>query len=454
MSVFRQYPVIRRGPVARLIAIAALAGCTALTGCTMLTGNSGASHPVFKRTGPLVTLRIGVYGDPGYRQAGLYGQYERLHPDVKIIQVSTARQDTYWRALRSGLKSGRTADIQAIPVADISAVTGPLSGDFVPLSTLAAGPAGGSTFADDWLPWVAREAASPSGSTYALGAEIGPVAICYRRSLLAQAGLPASPKVLARQWSTWAGYLRTGELFKARIPSGPAFTDSAASLYNAMADQAPEQYYGKSGQLAMAGNRALRAAFGTAARAARDGLTARLAPQSRAWDRGLARAAFATTVCPAWMLPKIATLAGPLGRGGWNVTAAPGGAGNSGGFYLALPKAGRHQQAAFQLASFLAGEQAGIQLFRTQGVFPANFAAATAVDAVTSTYFSGADIGKIFGAAADKTPATILGPASGTIGADLDADLSQVEAGRLGLSGAWRVAVRQAKAAAARAGRP
>lgn len=451
MSVIRQRPVNRRGPAARLIAIAALAGCTALTGCSVFSGNSGASQPKFKRAGPLITLRIGVYGDPGYQAAGLYAQYERLHPDIKIVQVSTARQDTYWRALRGNLASGRAADIQAIPVADISAVTGPLSRDFVPLNTLASGSAGDSTFSDDWLPWVARQATSTAGSTYALGAEIGPVAICYRRSLLAEAGLPTSQKVLARQWSTWAGYLRTGELFKSRIPVGPAFTDSAASLYNAMAGQAGEQYYSKSGHLVMAGNPAVRDAFGVAARAARDGLSAGLTPQSRAWDRGLARAAFATAVCPAWMLPQIATLAGPLGSGGWSVTSAPGEAGNSGGFYLALPKAGLHQQAAFQLAEFLAGEQAGIQLFRTQGEFPANFAAATAVSSVTSTYFAGADIGKIFGTAADRTPATIFGPASGTIGTDLDADLSQVEAGRLAPAGAWRAAVRQARAAAAQA---
>ena len=69
--------------------------------------------------------------------------------------------------------------------------------------------------------------------------------------------------------------------------------------------------------------------------------------------------AFATVMCPAWMLHRIAALGGPPGSGGWNVTAAPGGAGNSGGFYLALPQAGRHQQAAFQLATFLTGEQAG-----------------------------------------------------------------------------------------------
>src|SRR5262249_51969892 len=100
MSVIRQRPVNRRGPAGRLIAIAALAGCTALTGCSVFSGNSGASQPKFKRAGPLITLRIGVYGDPGYAAAGLYAQYERLHPDIKIVQVSTARQDTYWQALQ------------------------------------------------------------------------------------------------------------------------------------------------------------------------------------------------------------------------------------------------------------------------------------------------------------------------------------------------------------------
>jgi cellobiose transport system substrate-binding protein len=133
------------------------------------------------------------------------------------------------------------------------------------------------------------------------------------------------------------------------------------------------------------------------------------------------------------------------------VAPAPGGAGNAGGFYLALPRAGRHQQAAFQLAEFLAGEQAGVKLFRTQGDFPANYAAATALDAVTSPYFSGADVGKIFGAVATRTPATILGPGSAAIGAALDGGLTRVAVRRGTTAGAWRAAVRAA-VVAARAG--
>jgi cellobiose transport system substrate-binding protein len=421
-----------------LIAIAMLAGCTV-----------DGRQPVFKRVGPLVTLRVGVYGNPGYRQSGLYTEYERLHPNIKIVELDTAQQDSYWQALQGDLTSGHAvADIQAVPVADISAVTGPLSKDFVPLNTLGGVAPGSNAFSDDWLPWVARDATSRAGTTYALGAEIGPLAICYRTSLLAEAGLPTSPKALARDWSTWPGYLRLGRQFKARISHGPAFTDSAASLYSAMAAQAKEQYYSPAGRLVVKSNPAIKAAWHAAVLAARDGLTARLTPQSRAWEQGLARSSFATVMCPAWMLPEISSLAGPLGSAGWNVTAAPGGAGNAGGFYLALPKAGRHQQAAFQLADFLAGEEAGIDLFRTQGDFPANFAAVTAVDSVTNRYFSGAHVGKIFGESADRTPSAILGPASGAIEADLDGDLSQVETGQLGAASAWQAALRQATAAA------
>ncbi len=421
-----------------LIAVATTAGCT-----------TASSQPAFRRAGPSVTLRVGVYGNPGYRQAGLYTEYERLHPGVRIIQVTKAGPDGYWRAVRDGLATGRVADIQEVPVADISEVTGPLARYFVPLNTLSSGSAGASALSNGWLPWVTAQATSRTGRTYALGAEIGPLAICYRTSLLAEAGLPSSPRALSRDWSTWAGYLRTGRLFRARIAHGPAFTDSASSLYNAMAAQVREQYYSPAGRLVLTSNSAIRQAWDTAARAARDGLTAQLAPGSKAWARGVAHVAFATTVCPAWMLHQISALAGPLGSDGWNVIPAPGGAGNAGGFYLALPGAGRHQQAAFQLASFLAGEQAGVELFRSQGDFPANFAAATALDAVTSPYFSGADVGKIFGAAATRTPTTILGPASAAIGTDLDGGLTQVAAGRVPAATAWRAAVRRAAAAAA-----
>jgi cellobiose transport system substrate-binding protein len=418
------------------VILAAAAGCT-----------SGPGQSAAKRVGPLITLRVGLYGSPGYRQAGLYAQYERLHPNIRIVQDDAAQQAGYWQALLAGLKSGRGVDdIQAIPMADISAVTGPLSGDFVALNAL-----GGVSSGDGWLPWVAQQS-DHAGNTYALGAEIGPVAVCYRTDLMAEAGLPTSPKVLARDWSTWSGYLRLGREFKAHIPQGPAFTDSVTSLYNAMVGQATQQYYSSSGRLVVSDNPAIKSAWATAVTAAQEGLSAKLVPQSPGWDQGVTRASFATVICPASMLRQISSLAGAVGSGQWNVTTAPGRAGNSGGFYLAIPKASAHQRAAFQLAAFLTGEQAGVTLFRDQGDFPANRSAVTAVDGVTSQYFSGANVGKIFGDCAGLTRAAATGPASATVASDLDAALAQVELGHASPGLAWSVALHQAAAAQAGSG--
>jgi cellobiose transport system substrate-binding protein len=54
--------------------------------------SGGPGQPLFKRHGPLITLRIGVYADPGYQSSGLYAQCERLHPGIRIVQSDTAAQ--------------------------------------------------------------------------------------------------------------------------------------------------------------------------------------------------------------------------------------------------------------------------------------------------------------------------------------------------------------------------
>ena len=142
------------------------AACALLTACAVLAGcTAGPGQPAFKPGGPPITLRIGVYGDPGYQRSGLYAEYERLHPNVRIVQTGRAAQAGYWQALQGALKSGRGLDdIQTVPVADIAAVTSSLAGDFVPLNTLGGVSGGTSAFADDWLPWVARQAANRAGT--------------------------------------------------------------------------------------------------------------------------------------------------------------------------------------------------------------------------------------------------------------------------------------------------
>jgi cellobiose transport system substrate-binding protein len=133
-------------PPARLLAVAMAAAMTAVA----------CSSPAMRQSsyGPVVSLRVGVYGRPGYQQSGLYREYEKIHPNIKIVPTATGSQASYWRALRAHLASGTGLDdIQAIPLDEISTVTAGPASDFVPLNTLGASALQGS-----WLPWAWQEA--------------------------------------------------------------------------------------------------------------------------------------------------------------------------------------------------------------------------------------------------------------------------------------------------------
>lgn len=431
--------------LAAMVAVATLSGAAA--GCSGLTPGDQPSAGAPAPHGPPVTLRIAVYGSPGYRQAGLFASYEGLHPGVHIVEESTGSAAAYWQGLQRHLATGAgLADLVAIPMAQMSDVLARYPASLVPLTTLGGVGGGVNTFQDQWLPWV-WQPAYHSGQAYALGAETGPLGLCYRPALLREAGLPASPALLARDWSTWSGYLAFGRTFARRIPRGPAFMDSVTGVYNAMVSQAGTQYYGPAAQLALPGNHAVKQAWDTAVTAAKDGLSARLTPLTTAWDTGVTRLSFATAICPAWLLSSIEKLSGTGGTGTWAVTRVPGGTGNSGGFYLAIPRTSAHQQDAYQLAVYLTGQQAGPALAQA-GAFPASSPAINAVTTLTSSYFSGSPVGRIFSLAADRMPAAPSGPATGTIGALLDGALSRAETGSLPPARAWATAMRRAQAAA------
>jgi cellobiose transport system substrate-binding protein len=414
-----------------------LAGCSG-AGPAALPGPAG-QQPAAR--GPAVTLRVALYGSPGYRQAGLFAAYQRLHPGIRIVEDVTGQEPGYWQALRQHLATGRGLDdLVAIPLDQMSAAVHRYRSSLVPLSTLGGVGGGVNTFEDQWLPWI-WQPAYHAGQAYALGAETGPLALCYRPQLLAEAGLPSSPARLARAWSSWPGFLASGREFRQRIPHGPAFMDSVTGVYNAMVSQAGPAPAGQAAPSAAGGAAAIRRAWASAAMAAKDGLSAGLAPQTRGWDTGVTRLSFATTVCPPWLLGPIERLSGRHGAGTWAVTAVPGGTGNWGGFYLAIPRASPHQQDAYQLAVYLAEQQAGPALAQT-GAFPASSPAINAATTVVNPYFSDAPTGRIFARSATRmapAPATTTAPDAALVASAL----AQVQSGTLTPARAWSRLLRQ-----------
>ncbi|MGO4423323.1 carbohydrate ABC transporter substrate-binding protein, partial [Streptomyces sp. MCAF7] len=92
--MFRSSGTYRRRAVT-LAAVAAL-GAALLAGCADdsddETGSSGGGKGGNKGG---TTITVGTFGVFGYKQAGLYDEYMKLHPDINIEETSIERNENY-----------------------------------------------------------------------------------------------------------------------------------------------------------------------------------------------------------------------------------------------------------------------------------------------------------------------------------------------------------------------
>ncbi|HEY9367108.1 extracellular solute-binding protein [Streptomyces sp.] len=405
----RARAVVRLGAVA--LAGALLAACG--------SGSSGGSDGA----GGEITLTVDLFGSFGYQEAGLYAEYEKLHPGVRVKQTDTEDEQDYWKSLQTRLAGGGgLADVQAVEVGRIASVTRQQADKFEDLNRYGAASLKSSFAAAKWSAATAED-----GRVLGLGTDVGPEAMCYRTDLFRQAGLPTDRAALAQRWSTWDGYLELGRQYRAKAPAKSAWLDSVGSLFTVMIGQEEERYYNASGDLVYDTNPAVKTAWDTSVRAAKDGLSAELDQWSPQWNQAFAAGSFATLPCPAWMLGYIKGQAGEGGKGKWDVAKLPGGAGNWGGSYLTVPRAAKHKKEAYALIAWLTAPEQQAKLFRKQGNFPSSTGAIDAIADATDPYFSGAPIGRIFGEAAKAAPVQVLGVHDKNVADQITNALSEVE---------------------------
>ncbi|MEU0403123.1 extracellular solute-binding protein [Streptomyces sp. NPDC006197] len=411
-------------PIARAARrTAARLGAVVLTGALLAACGSSTDGASEDGAGGEVTVTVDLFGSFGYKEAGLYAEYERLHPGVTIKQTDTEDEADYWKSLQTRLAGGGgLADVQGIEVGRIASVTQQQAERFEDLRKYGA-----DTLKDRFAPAKWAAATGKGGEVLGLGTDVGPEALCYRRDLFEQAGLPTDREELAKKWATWDGYLELGKRYKAKAPGRSAWIDSVGSLYSIMIGQEKERYYDASGKLIWEDNPALRTAWDHAVEAARDGLSAKLDQWSPQWNQAFAAGSFATIPCPAWMLGYIKGQAGEAGKGKWDVAALPGGAGNWGGSYLAVPRAAKHKKEAYELIEWLTAPEQQTRLFEKQGNFPSATGAIDGVAGAKDPFFSDAPIGKIFGDAAKAAPVQVLGVHDQNIAQQITNALSEVE---------------------------
>ncbi|MEV6394879.1 extracellular solute-binding protein [Streptomyces sp. NPDC051907] len=425
-----------------ILAVVAALGAGLLAGCAEDGDDSAPSSSNGGGGGGKgkTTLTVGVFGAFGLKEAGLYDEYMKLNKNIVIKQTSIERNENYYPQLLTHLGSGSgLADVQAVEVNNIAEITATQSGKLVDLGKTQG------VAKDSFLDWKWAQGTSKDGKTVALGTDIGPQGICYRKDLFAKAGLPSDREAVGRLWAgDWNKYLEAGRQFKAKAPKGTAFVDSASGVMAAITGGNENRFYDKDGKVVYKTNPAVREAWDIAAEFATEGLTGKLQQFTPGWDQGYANGAFATVSCPAWMLGYIQDKAGAAGKDKWDVAAAPKPS-NWGGSFLTVPEAGKNKEEAAKLVAWLTAPAQQAKLFAERGSFPSAQAAygLSEVSGAKHEFFDDAPIGQIFSKAAEGIPVQILGPKDLIIAQNL-ADIGMLQVDQKGRSPqqGWDAAVK------------
>jgi cellobiose transport system substrate-binding protein len=387
-----------------LAAVLALGGAL-LAGCADDSGGSsdGTSGGGKGKT----TITLGLFGTFGFKEAGLYKEYEKLHPNIVIKDTSVEQNANYYPALVNHLTTNSgLMDVQAVEVSNIAEVTSTFAGKLEDLSKVSG------VKESNWLDWKWKQATTSGGQTIGLGTDVGPLGICYRTDLFKKAGLPTDRDAVSKLWAgSWDKFLQVGENYKKKAPSGTTFMDSPGGLLNAILSSESTKFYDSSGKIIYKTNPAVKTAFDQTAKAAQEGLVQAQTQFQPSWNSTIANNKFAAISCPPWMLGYIKGQSKADAAGKWDVAQAPQ-AGNWGGSFLTVPKSGKNVAEAEKLVAWLTAPEQQAKLFSVQGSFPSAPSTYTsaAVTGAKNDMTGDAPIGTIFAEAAKNSPVQVIGP--------------------------------------------
>ncbi|HYP74116.1 MAG TPA: extracellular solute-binding protein [Microbacterium sp.] len=405
-----------------LVAGVATTSAIVLAGCAGGGTGSATADPNEK-----VELTIATFNDFGYTDE-LLAEYTKEHPNVTIVHnkaatSNDARANYFQKLGKTGL-----ADIEAIEI------------DWMPevmkyADLLAPVP---DDLKGRWLDWKETGATDADGNLIGYGTDIGPEGVCYRSDLFAAAGLPTDREEVASLLEgDWAKYFEVGAQYTSA--TGKAFFDSAGGTYQGMVNQLEAAYEDPStGEITATTNPEVEDIYNQVLDASAT-QSAHLGQWSDDWFAGLSNGAFATMLCPGWMLGVISGNA--EGVTGWDIANVfPNGGGNWGGSYLTVPANGKNVAAAQELADWLTSPETQVKAFENAGTFPSQNDALKSDTLLSSTneFFNNAPVGQIL---TDRANAVTVSPFKGEfyfqINDAMQKALTRVEDGTQDAATSW-----------------
>lgn len=417
----------------RGLAVVALAAVTALGGLAACSKKSEADKP------GEIKLVVDHFGEFGYDE--LVKQYMADHPNIKIEIRKTAQLNDYRPLLVRYLATNKGAgDVVALEEGIISEFKANPN-NWVDLTQYVGDKS------SEYLPWKYEIGKTAGGKLLALPTDIGGLGVCYRRDLFEAAGLPADRDEVSKLWTTWDDFIKVGTDYKAK--TGKAMLDTVTTAFSAsMSQTGGNGFYDKDFNLVAEQSPAVKKAWDLAIKLADAAITAKIRTWSPEWTAGFQQGTFAATLCPSWMLGIVEQNSGEANKGKWDLAAVPGGGGNWGGSFLAVPVQSKHPKEAAELAEFLTNAKSQVAAFKAKGPLPSNLKALDDADfkAYKNEYFNNAPVGAIFGAGAKTLKPMVLGPKHQAVKERaFEPALQAYEAGQMTAQAAWDQAIKDAQ---------
>ena len=275
----------------------------------------------------------------GINQKAAVDVYTKAHPDIQIKLTEVGSTTETAQALTAALAGGKVPDLVLIQGDDLPKFM-QSPDNFVDLTTLGADKMKG-----DYLDWVMKQSITKDGKIIGIPTDVGgwrsrTARTCSRPPVCPPIGTrcPSCGRPGTRSWTAGKKYVQaTGK---------PFLDNTSTSVFFQAVNQGTERYYDADRKLSYDKNPQVKAAFDLALKIHASGITSKITSWSTGWTAGMSKGDFAVMSAPSWMLNAIRTNA-PDTAGKWDVAAIPGGSGNWGGSYLAIPKRAKNPKAAW-----------------------------------------------------------------------------------------------------------
>ncbi|MEW9555001.1 extracellular solute-binding protein [Nonomuraea sp. NPDC050783] len=377
----------------------------------------------------------------GINQKQSVEEYKKINPSMQVKLTEVGGSTETAQALTTALAGGKVPDLVLIQGDDLP--------KFVqqPQNFQDLRQYGADKIKGDYLDWVISQSTAKSGEIIGIPTDVGGMAVAYRTDLFKQAGLPTDREEVSKLWPTWDAFIETGKKYTAA--TGKAFVDNAAtSVFYQAVNQGPQKYYDPSGNVVYATSPQVKTAFDLALKAAQAGITAKQSSFEDGWSAAMGKGDYAVISAPSWLLGQIRDNA-PATKGKWDIARIPGGAGNWGGSYLAIPKGAANPKAAWDYISKMQSPQSQLAHFLNSGSLPTTPSVYQDPKLLSEKdpFFSDAPIGKIYTDSLLGLKPFLIGPDSAAIGQEFLNAITNVEQGKGDPAKAWDTALANIKTA-------